>query len=261
MRLYVGLQTGVHTLASALYDEKGEQLWIDKMEGPYPRSAAAAMLTPGTYTLIVDNHGKEMFFEMDGKSRLIAHGWNNTVPGRGDGAKYVVPIVGPFGPHGETRIVMSPGLQTLETWDAAGARLVKRDYSSAYEFDWCGSGVAQTRGAGRWDVGIVNQEGMFHCCVVTNCQTRWTFSLGARASMAFNVVGADLTGDGKEAFLIGTPKGDLFALNETSPDHLLWMTTFEYGIRETIVADVDGDGKAEVIVELEDGSIHILKGG
>ena len=260
MRLFVGLQTGVHTMASALYGEDGKPLWIEEKEGPYPRTAAAAALSAGSYTLLVDNHGKELFYGLDGKSRLIAHGWNNTVPGRADGAKYAVPIAGPFGPHGETRIVMAPGLQTLELLDASGARLAKRDYASAYEFEWCGSAVAQTRGAGRWDVGIVNQEGVFHCCDVNTCQTRWTFDLGTRATQPFNVVSADLDGDGRDEFLIGTPKGDLYALDEDGGGHVLWKLTFEYGIREAIVADVDGDGMAEIIVELEDGSIHILKG-
>ena len=102
---------------------------------------------------------------------------------------------------------------------------------------------------------------MFHCCDVETCQTRWTFDLGTRASQPFNVVSADLDGDGRDEFLIGTPKGDLFALDESGNGHVLWKLTFEYGIREAIIADVDGDGIAEVIVELDDGSIHILKGG
>jgi outer membrane protein assembly factor BamB len=261
MRLFVGLQTGVHTLASALYAADGKPLWIEDKEGPYPRTAAAANLTGGTYSLLVDNHGKHLFYDLSGKSRLIAHGWNNTVPGRSDGAKYAVPIVGPFGPHGETRIIMSPGLQTLEVLDAQGARLAKRDYASAYEFEWCGSAVGQLRGAGRWDVGIANQEGILHCVDALTCQTRWTFDLGSRATMPFNIVSADLAGDGRDEFLIGTPQGDLYALQEQgSAGHVLWKMTFEYGIREAIVGDVDGDGLAEIVVELEDGSIHILKG-
>jgi hypothetical protein len=260
MRLFVGLQTGVHTMASALYAEDGRPLWIDDKEGPYPRTAAAAELDDGTYTLLVDNHGKQLFYGIDGQSRLIAHGWYNTVPGRADGAKYAVPIVGPFGPHGETRILMSPGLQTLEVLDARGARLAKRDYASAYEFEWCGSAVAQTRGAGQWDVGIANQAGIFHCVDAATCRTRWTFDLGTPATQPFNIVSADLAGDGRDVFLIGTPKGDLYALDEKENGHVLWKMTFEYGVREAIVADVDGDGVAEIVVELEDGSIHILKG-
>jgi outer membrane protein assembly factor BamB len=260
MRLFAGLQTGIHTMASALYDEDGKPLWVDDKEGPYPRTAAAAQLGDANFRLLVDNHGKQFIYNVDGSNRLIAHGWNDTVPGRSNGAKYAVPIVGPFGAHGETRVIMAPGLQTLEVLDAQGARLAKRDYASSYEFEWCGSAVAQTRGAGQWDVGIANQAGIFHCVDAITCRTRWTFDLGTHAAMPFNIVSADIDGDGRDEFLVGTPTGDLFALNENGDGHLLWKMTFEYGIREAIVADVDGDGLAEIVVELEDGSIHILKG-
>ena len=99
MRLFVGLQTGVHTMASALYDAGGTVLWMDAKEGPYPRTAAVADLQGrGQPTIVVDNHGKHLLYDLEGRGRLIAHGWNATVPGRQDGTKYAVPIVGPFGP-------------------------------------------------------------------------------------------------------------------------------------------------------------------
>ncbi|MFY7952734.1 MAG: FG-GAP repeat domain-containing protein, partial [Armatimonadaceae bacterium] len=41
MQLFVGLQTGVHTLACALFDDSGNPLWRHDNFGPYPRSAAA----------------------------------------------------------------------------------------------------------------------------------------------------------------------------------------------------------------------------
>jgi hypothetical protein len=261
MRLFVGLQTGVHTMASALYDAGGNLLWLAEKEGPYPRTAAAADLTGrGEMTLIVDNHGKHLFYDQKGGSRLIAHGWHNTVPGRGDGAKYAVPIVGPFGPRGETRLVMSPGLQSLEALDAAGARLAKRDFASAYEFEWCGSAVAQIRGKGRWDLGMANQEGIFHCADLETCQTRWTFNLGTKASQPFNIVSGDLDGDGRDNFLVGLPNGELLALDEKGGRGvLLWKVIFEAGVKEAIIADVDGDGRAEIIVETDDGYIRVLK--
>jgi hypothetical protein len=61
MQLFVGLQTGVHTLASALYDANGTLLWLDAKEGPYPRSAAVAESPgQGQPILVVDNHGKHL---------------------------------------------------------------------------------------------------------------------------------------------------------------------------------------------------------
>jgi hypothetical protein len=261
MQLYAGLQTGVHTLASALYDAQGNTLWFDEKEGPYPRTAAVADLQGrGDYDILVDNHGKHLFYNRAGKSRLIAHGWNNTVPGRGDGAKYVVPIVGPFGPNGATRILMASGLQTLEILDAEGKRLAKRDFGSVSEFEWSGPAVGKIRTDGQWDLGMVNQEGVFHCIDANTCQTRWTFNTGCRATMPVNVVSADLDGDGRDNFLMGMPNGDLIALDERNGAvAVLWKITFDYGVREAIVADVDGDGLAEIIVELEDGSIRVLK--
>jgi hypothetical protein len=263
MRLFVGLQIGVHTMACALYGEQGERLWLTDQEGPYPRTAAVAELTgENNYTILVDNHGKHLFYDEKGQSRLIAHGWNNTIPGRADGGKYVVPIVGAFGPKGETRILMSSGLQALELLDAQGTRLAKRDFASAYEFEWCGSAVAQLRGNGKWDIGMTNQDGIFHCVDVDTCQTRWTLDLGTKANRPINAVSGDLDGDGRDNFLLALPNGELLALEERDGKGvILWKMEFDSGLREAILADVDGDGLAEVIVDCEDGSIRILKGG
>ncbi len=262
MRLYAGLQTGVHTLASALYDSRGATLWFDEKEGPYPRTAAVADLQGrGEYTILVDNHGKHLLYDLSGRSRLIAHGWHNTVPGRDNGAKYVVPIVGPFGPGGVTRILMTSGLQTLEILDAEGSRLAKRDFASVSEFEWSGAAVGKIRPDGQWDLAMVNQEGIFHCIDVNTCQTRWTFPTGSRATLPINVISADIDGDGRDNFLMGLPNGDLIALDERGGSPVvLWKKTFDYGVRDTIAADVDGDGLLEIIVEMEDGSIRILKG-
>lgn len=263
MRLYVGLQTGVHTLAGALYDSRGATLWLDEKEGPYPRTAAVADLQGrGEYTILVDNHGKHLLYDLSGKSRLIAHGWHNTVPGRSNGAKYVVPIVGPFAPNGATRILMTSGLQSLEVLDAEGDRLAKRDFASVFEFEWSGAAVGKIRPNGQWDLAMVNQEGIFHCIDANTCQTRWTFPTGSRATLPINVISADIDGDGRDNFLIGLPDGDLIALDERNGTPVvLWKMTFDYGVRDTIAADVDGDGLLEIILEMEDGSIRILKGG
>jgi outer membrane protein assembly factor BamB len=262
MRLFVGLQTGVHTMASALYDANGAMLWMDEKEGPYPRSAAVAELAgSGQPTIVVDNHGKHLLYSIDGKSRLIAHGWNSTVPGRSDGTKYALPIVGPFGTNGDICIVMSPGLDALETLNLAGERMAKRAFGSAYEFDWCGSALGKIRRDGEWDIVMVTQEGILHCVDVHTCQTRWTLDLGTKATSPINVVSGDLDGDGRDNFLVGLPNGDLLALDEHNGAGLiLWKVSLDAGVREAILADVDGDGLLEIIVETEDGRVRVLKG-
>ncbi len=262
MMLFVGLQTGVHTMASALYDAGGALVWMDAKEGPYPRSAAVADLPgQGQPIIVVDNHGKHLLYGLEGKSHLIAHGWNMTVPNRHDGTKYALPIIGPFGTNGEMRIVMSPGLDALETLSLAGERLARRAFGSPYEFDWCGSTVAKIRRSGEWDLAMVTQEGILHCADVRTCQTRWTLDLGAKATASINVASGDLDGDGRDNFLVGLPNGDLVAVDERNGvGVVLWRSSFDAGVREAILADVDGDSLVEIIVETEDGRIRILKG-
>jgi hypothetical protein len=235
---------------------------MDAKEGPYPRSAAVADLPgQGQPTIVVDNHGKHLLYDLEGKSRLIAHGWDSTVPGRSDGTKYALPIVGPFGTNGEMRIVMSPGLDALETLSLAGERLARRAFGSAYEFDWCGSAVGKIRRSGELDIALVTQEGILHCADVRTCQTRWTLDLGTKATSPINVVSGDLDGDGRDNFLVGLPNGDLVAVDEQNgAGVLLWKVSFDAGVREAILADVDGDGLLEIIVETDDGRVRILKG-
>jgi hypothetical protein len=261
MRVFVGLQTGVHTLASALFDASGRQLWIDEKEGPYPRTAAAADLGhAGQMNLIVDNHGKHLIYDETGVSRLIAHGWNETIPGRGDGAKYVVPIVGPFGPSGETRLLMSSGLQSVETLNGEGKRLAKRDFSSTYEFEWNSSAVGRLRASGEWDLAMVSKEGILHCIDTATCQSRWTLDLGCKASLPINIVSGDIDGDGRDNFVLGLPNGKLMAIDERDGKPVvLWLFSLEYAVKDTILADVDGDGLIELISETEDGAVHIFK--
>jgi len=90
---------------------------------------------------------------------------------------------------------------------------------------------------------------------------RWTLDLGAKATSPINVVSGDLDGDGRDNFLVGLPNGDLVAVDERNGAGVVsWKTSFDAGVREAILADVDGDGLVEIIVETEDGRIRVLKG-
>jgi len=263
MNLFVGLQIGVHTVACAMYDATGHQRWTDDHEGPYPRSAAAARLGPGPdYSLIVDNHGKHLIYDaLTGKSKLIAHGWFSTVPGRSDGAKYTVPIVGPFGADGQTRIPMSSGLQAVETLDTAGNRLAKWDTASTYQFEWNGAAVGRLRGdrAG-WDLLMVSRDGILHCLDALTSHPRWTMDLHCKATAPINLVTADLTGNGRDDVLAPLPNGTLLAITDSDGRPAeLWSTELDTGLREAIVGDVLGSGQSQIIVETLDGSIRLLK--
>jgi hypothetical protein len=119
---------------------------------------------------------------------------------------------------------------------------------------------AKIRRSGEWDIAMVTQEGILHCADVRTCQTRWTLDLGAKATSSINVASGDLDGDGRDNFLVGLPNGDLVAVDERNGvGVVLWRSSFDAGVRESILADVDGDSLVEIIVETEDGRIRVLK--
>jgi outer membrane protein assembly factor BamB len=258
-RFYVGMKTGVHTCASGVYDEHGNKVWLDEKNGPYPRPAG--VLDPQRGTLIVDDHGRHLLYEPDGAKRMIAHGWNNSIPGRGDGAKYALPIIGPFGPDGATRIVMSPGLETLEILDASGSRLARGVHGGIYEREWCGSAVARIRSAGtsEWDLGMLARDGVFYCADLATGQTRWSFNTKIEAAYPTRVVSGDIDGNGRDNFVTGLSDGQLLALDERDgKGSVVWRVELGAAIRDVVIADLDGDAKGEIIVETDDGRIHVL---
>lgn len=262
LRLLVGMDPGRHPHACGVYDAAGRSLWLDRENGPYPRAAGVGDLNgDGQEEFVVDYMGRHLFYSAQGQGRLVAHGWNNTIPGRGDGAKYSLPIIGPFGPAGEVRVVMSPGLDALESLGPAGERLARQPYGSTYEFDWCSAAVARLR-PGQWDLGMASSEGVFHCAEVATCRSRWTLDLGVKATSAISVVSGDLDGDGRDNFLVSLPDGRLLCLDEVGGrGRVRWEVRFEAAVGEAIIADVEGDGRAEIVACLDSGEVKVLKGG
>jgi hypothetical protein len=59
--------------------------------------------------------------------------------------------------------------------------------------------------------------------------------------------------------MVGLPNGELIALDEKNGRSVvLWKKNFPAPIKEAILADVDGDGWAEIIVQTDDGLIRVL---
>jgi hypothetical protein len=71
----------------------------------------------------------------------------------------------------------------------------------------------------------------------------------------------DLDGDGRWEVLFGDRHG-LHALGERGrKPRLLWTLPFDRTVGEPILADADGDGRAEILVPVEDGQLYCLRGG
>lgn len=254
---YVGMKTGVHTIAGALYSADGQLLWRDDLEGPYPRPAG---VVPGTVQprLVVDNHGKILLYGENGSKTMIAHGWNNTIPGRGNGAKYALPIIGPYAPDGGLRIVLAGGLENLEILDLDGARRAMVPTGSIYEQQFAGPAVAR-RPDGLWSLGTLSNQGVFHCQDLVDGRERWRLDLGVKPTGPTRVVAGDVDGNGQEEFLVGLSDGQLVALAERrQAPRRLWSMRVDAAIRDVVLADVNGDGSSEIVIETDDGKVRLL---
>jgi outer membrane protein assembly factor BamB len=131
--------------------------------------------------------------------------------------------------------------------------------------------VADVDGDGRLEVGGVtagqlynwpqfyavdgpNKE--FMCYDALTGEVKWSFPLGVTAS---GVVAADLDGDGKMEFLLGTADGRLMALRGgKAAERKLWELTFPAALGTPIVCAANGDGKMEILVSCADGNLYCV---
>lgn len=110
-RLLVIMQTGVHTMALASYDAEGKLLWMDKKSGAYPKKPAAADINgDGIFEVLADDHGVFRIYDDAGAVVATNNGWPPA---------YTLPIVGPFGPEGETLTLRASGIDGIAMVDGA----------------------------------------------------------------------------------------------------------------------------------------------
>ena len=256
MQLFLGLQTGVHTLACALLDDTGKELWRHDNFGPYPRSAGLLERSGQEPLLVVNDHYNKFVLDLGGKI-LENMTYGSPRPGGQVLTPYALPICGPFGPGEESVVVFAPGLDSVQVLDSRFAIRATR-MTGTYDFEYCGSSIARLRPS-EWDLGMANHDGIFHCVDLASGKSRWTVDLGARAPFAHVMTSCDVDGDGRDNFLVGLPDGRLLALDEVGgAGKVLWTVQFPAGVREAYGADVDGDGLSEIVALTDDGQVHVL---
>ena len=70
---------------------------------------------------------------------------------------------------------------------------------------------------------------------------------------------ADIDSDGRDEFLYSLGSNEVIALDNDAPDHILWRVPLSATPDTPVIADIDNDGLAEIIVSTYDGYLNILK--
>jgi len=250
-RLLVNMQTGTHTNALACYNGEGALLWRDEASGTYPKPAGVGEINGDDQWLIIaDDHGFCKIYDASGGLLAEPPGWPPA---------YTLPMIGPFG------VFRSSGINGLKMIDGeghshwlAGSAGPEGNIRSSRYFNCLGS-VADLTGEGSFTFGILTEDGLFECLDLVDGSLRWSVDLGYKPSNS-SVVSGDVIGSGYDQFLVGLPDGKLICLGESNGQAIiLWQKAFAAGIGGAIIADVDGDGLAEIVLSTADGVVRILK--
>jgi outer membrane protein assembly factor BamB len=132
--------------------------------------------------------------------------------------------------------------------------------------------VGDLDGDGQWEIGgvtagqiyalpalnpVEGPDREFLCHDLTTGRLKWSLPVGTRS---VGCITADVDGDGRHEFLLGTADGRLLAVGAVSADagRVLWEVTLPAAAGVPIVCDADGDGRMDILVSCSDGNLHCL---
>ncbi|HPK03671.1 MAG TPA: VCBS repeat-containing protein [Candidatus Sumerlaeota bacterium] len=106
-------------------------------------------------------------------------------------------------------------------------------------------------------IGWEYAKGMLTCRDLLEGDLRWTLAI-AEGDAGDSFVGCDLDGDGRDEVLLCTPQ-ELVAVGEREgAGAILWRLALAAPCHEPVVADVDGDGAAEILLPCDDGRLYVV---
>ncbi len=80
--------------------------------------------------------------------------------------------------------------------------------------------------------------------------------LGTAAS---GIISGDVDGDGESEALVGRHDDTLVAIRDDGErGQVVWNTRFDAPTGTALLADLDGDGRSEIVLSVADGSIYVL---
>jgi VCBS repeat protein len=119
------------------------------------------------------------------------------------------------------------------------------------------SGVADVDGDGQVELATYDASGTVTSFNAATGAEEWQYTL---PSPGANITTVDVNGDGRVDYVLGTAAGQVVALDgrADAAERVLWTLEVGYGIGDIAAADVDRDGKSELVFGAGDGRLHVV---
>lgn len=118
-------------------------------------------------------------------------------------------------------------------------------------------GIGDCDGDGIPEIAFYHLDGRIACYDGKTGDTKWQVEGLSHAGGHFT--SCDIDSDGRDEFLYSLGSKEIIALDDDAPGHILWRVHLDANPDTPVLADVDGDGFAEVIVCTSDGYLNVLK--
>ena len=123
------------------------------------------------------------------------------------------------------------------------------------------AGIGDADGGGKMDLFLItDSDGKleFQCWEAATGQVKWTLPLPSGAPKPTDPATADLDGDGKEecVFTMGDTVYAVGAEEDGRSGKIEWTLTMPGHLSAVSIADVEGDGLAQIVVSCADGAVY-----